>query len=813
MELFPGLTQSMSFFFCKAMDNVVSYHHEFLMPEHLLLSVIDHPEVVRIMRRMKIDQKSMRQELDAWLKQQERIPKEFSHVKPEPSVLFKAMHSSAYLVNLAGGAGVKLNVTHFLTAMLTLPYAEAPFLIDKYIGEQGEKFTRLVGEKFPDEEDPEMKELSKFSPLLANESEGGLSDEELMNEMRAFIESGSSDFDDDDEDGDDGDFWYDDDDDNDEDDGIDNDEYDDPEGWQTGKRHPSDWHKLVTCISDKVDQHNPLIGREKELDRTIQVLCRAEKNNPLHVGEPGVGKTALVFGLAKLINENQVPDRLKGARIYGMDIGQMLAGSQYRGDFEKRIKMVMDGAAKEGNVIIYIDEIHNMIGAGRGSDGGPDASNMLKQYLEAGDIRFIGSTTYEEYNRYMAKSKGIVRRFQQIDIKEPSVDEAIKILEGLQHKYNIYHGVTYRKDALEYAVRASDKYISNRFLPDKAIDLMDEAGAYLEVHPANRQRSYVTKAVIQQILTKVCKIDAAAIKDEDNSALASLRQRMLDKIYGQDTAVDKVVEAVMMAKAGLIDDDKPMASLLFVGPTGVGKTEVARVLARELGIELVRFDMSEYTEKHAVAKLIGSPAGYVGYEDGGQLTDAIRKTHNCVLLLDEIEKAHSDIYNILLQVMDYARLTDNKGQKADFRNVILIMTSNAGAQYASQANIGFAGNVSRGQAMLAQVKKTFRPEFINRLSDTVVFHDMDRHMAELILDKKLAQLADKLSAKGVSIELTPQAREHLLKWGFTKEYGAREMDRVIGNRLKPVLMKALLFGKLKKGGKAVVKLEGKELVI
>ena len=813
MELFPGLTQSMSFFFCKAMDNVVSYHHEFLMPEHLLLSVIDHPEVARIMRRMKIDQKSMRQELDAWLKQQERIPKEFSHVKPEPSVLFKAMHSSAYLVNLAGGAGVKLNVTHFLTAMLTLPYAEAPFLIDKYIGEQGEKFTRLVGEKFPDEEDPEMKEFSKFSPLLANESEGGLSDEELMNEMRAFIESGSSDFDDDDEDGDDGDFWYDDDDDNDEDDGIDNDEYDDPEGWQTGKRHPSDWHKLVTCISDKVNQHNPLIGREKELDRTIQVLCRAEKNNPLHVGEPGVGKTALVFGLAKLINENQVPDRLKGARIYGMDIGQMLAGSQYRGDFEKRIKMVMDGAAKEGNVIIYIDEIHNMIGAGRGSDGGPDASNMLKQYLEAGDIRFIGSTTYEEYNRYMAKSKGIVRRFQQIDIKEPSVDEAIKILEGLQHKYNIYHGVTYRKDALEYAVRASDKYISNRFLPDKAIDLMDEAGAYLEVHPANRQRSYVTKAVIQQILTKVCKIDAAAIKDEDNSALASLRQRMLDKIYGQDTAVDKVVEAVMMAKAGLIDDDKPMASFLFVGPTGVGKTEVARVLARELGIELVRFDMSEYTEKHAVAKLIGSPAGYVGYEDGGQLTDAIRKTPNCVLLLDEIEKAHSDIYNILLQVMDYARLTDNKGQKADFRNVILIMTSNAGAQYASQANIGFAGNVSRGQAMLAQVKKTFRPEFINRLSDTVVFHDMDRHMAELILDKKLAQLADKLSAKGVSIELTPQTREHLLKWGFTKEYGAREMDRVIGNRLKPVLMKALLFGKLKKGGKAVVKLEGKELVI
>ena len=749
-----GLTRYMSALMDDALKQARFFDHEFIMPEHLLLALLRQFSFCQALQEEDVDCMKMHEDLVNWLAKQERVPSSIKYL-PEPSSLFKTMFGTACA--LAVTADRKLvHVTHFVQAMLGLQNSEAAFLLGKAIGDRQGEFLASV---------------DSFYPLEGDASDTGIMSDEM------------------------------------------DDEYDDDYD-EEGRNMPDDWHQLVTCISRKVDEHNPLIGREQELDRTIQVLCRAEKNNPLHIGEPGVGKTALVYGLAKLINEDKVPDRLKGARIYSMDIGQMLAGAQYRGDFEKRIKLVMAGAANEGNVIIYIDEIHNIIGAGRGSDGSLDASNMLKQYLEAGDIRFIGSTTYEEYNRYMSKSKSITRRFQQIDIKEPSEEETIKILEGLQYKYNKYHGVTYRKDALEYAVHASAKYISNRCLPDKAIDLIDEAGAYLEVHPVEyRQRSYVTKAIIQQILTKVCKIDAAAIKDENNDSLATLRQRILDKIYGQDKAVDKVVEAVMMAKAGLVDDDKPMASLLFVGPTGVGKTEVAKQLAKELGIELVRFDMSEYTEKHTVAKLIGSPAGYVGYEDGGLLTDAIRKTPNCVLLLDEIEKAHSDIYNILLQVMDYACLTDNKGQKADFRNVILIMTSNAGAQYASQANVGFNSNVSRGDAMLAQVKKTFKPEFINRLSDMVVFNDMDKHMAELILHKKLRQLDEKLAVKGVSLSLTDTAFEQMLKWGFTKEYGAREMDRVIGNRLKPLLVKALLFGKLKKGGQGIVDFDGKELII
>lgn len=574
----------------------------------------------------------------------------------------------------------------------------------------------------------------------------------------------------------------------------------DDSAYEEETEHGALWEQFAVCINDALDGVNPLIGREDELERTMQILCRKDKNNPMHIGEPGVGKTAITYGLARLINEDNVPKPLRNARIFALDLGSLLAGTQYRGDFEKRFKHVMDSILEEENPIVYIDEIHNIVGAGAVNGGSFDISNMLKPYLADGRIRFIGATTYEEYKKHFEKSKSLVRRFQNIDIQEPTVADTVKILEGLRENYERYHDVKYEKGIFEYVAEMASKYINERFLPDKAIDLIDEAGAYRRMYPIDQKSQTVNKALIDEIIAKTCNIPKQTVESDETQTLSTLEERMKKRIYGQNAALSQVVNAVKFSRAGLLEEGKPLASLLFVGPTGVGKTEIARSLADELGIRLVRFDMSEYEEKHAVAKLIGAPAGYVGYEEGGLLTEEVRKHPHCVLLLDEIEKAHADIYNVLLQIMDYATLTDNQGRKADFRNVIVIMTSNAGASRIGKHGIGFQAQDVRAEVIMEEVKRIFQPEFRNRLTKIVVFHAMDDKMAEQIVTKKLDGLQEMLAKKKVRFTADTAAKMLVKTKGVSTEFGAREIDRVIGGTIKPLLVDEILFGRLKKGG-------------
>ena len=571
--------------------------------------------------------------------------------------------------------------------------------------------------------------------------------------------------------------------------------------------------QYAVCINDEVKNSCPLIGREAELERTMQVLCRRQKNNPLHVGEPGVGKTAITYGLAARINEGRVPEKLKNARIYGIDLGSMLAGTQFRGDFEKRLKAVMEELKEEENPILYIDEIHNLVGAGAVNGGSMDASNLLKPYLTDGKLKFIGATTYEEYKKYFSKDKSLVRRFQNIDIKEPTVEETVEILNGLKPYYEKFHHVRYQKGTMEHAASLSEQYINERYLPDKAIDLIDEAGAYLELHPKNKKIQVVDKKLVEEVLAKICRIPKQTVEMEERQKLARLERELKGRVFGQEAAVDQLTNAIKLSKAGLSEENKPVGSLLFVGPTGVGKTELAKSVAEVLGIRLVRFDMSEYAEKHTVAKLIGSPAGYVGYEEGGLLTEAIRKNPHCVLLLDEIEKAHSDIYNILLQIMDYATLTDNQGRKADFRSVILIMTSNAGAEKADRASIGFGGRQLNEEGITDEVKRVFRPEFRNRLDRIIIFRPLDAAMADRIVGKEFGNLARKAAEKNVELTLSRACRKYLAAKGVSREYGAREIKRIIGQEIKPLLVDEMLFGRLKKGGSCEIDYDGVKIRI
>lgn len=550
------------------------------------------------------------------------------------------------------------------------------------------------------------------------------------------------------------------------------------------------------ALAGKID---PLIGRNAELERAVQVLVRRRKNNPLLVGEAGVGKTAIAEGLAYRIVTGEVPDVIKDATIYSLDMGGLLAGTKYRGDFEKRFKSLLNEIIKQEDAILFIDEIHTIVGAGAASGGVMDASNLLKPLLSSGDLKCIGSTTYQEYKNIFEKDRALVRRFQKIDVAEPSVEDTTRILMGLRERYEEHHGIRYTQPAIRAAAELSAKYINERHLPDKAIDVIDEAGASQRLLPPSKRKKNIGVSDIESIIAKIARIPAQSVSQTDQTMLEKLDAKLKMVVFGQDEAIDSLVAAIRLSRSGLGGDNKPVGSFLFAGPTGVGKTEVTQQLAKAMGVELLRFDMSEYMERHAVSRLIGAPPGYVGYEQGGLLTEAVIKNPYSVVLLDEIEKAHSDIFNILLQVMDNGTLTDNNGRKADFRNVVVVMTTNAGVRETVRKSMGFRQQDHSFDA-LAEIKKVFTPEFRNRLDATVWFNHLNRDVILQVVDKFICELQAQLDRKGVSLELNNEAREWLTDHGYDKAMGARPMTRIIQEHLKKPLANEILFGRLTKGG-------------
>lgn len=567
-------------------------------------------------------------------------------------------------------------------------------------------------------------------------------------------------------------------------------------------------HLNQLATDGKID---PLIGREHEVERVIQILCRRRKNNPLLVGEAGVGKTAIAEGLAKRIVDGQVPDILAKAQVYSLDMGALLAGTKYRGDFEQRLKAVLKQLLEDPNAILFIDEIHTLIGAGSASGGTLDASNLLKPALSSGNLKCIGATTYSEYRTVFEKDSALSRRFQKIDVVEPSIAETIEILKGLKSRFESHHGVKYTSTALTTAVELSAKYINDRHLPDKAIDVIDEAGAAQRIAPKSKQKKTIGKPEIEEIIAKIARIPARNVSSDDRNQLRTLDRDLKSVVFGQDKAIEALATAIKMARSGLGSPTKPIGSFLFSGPTGVGKTEVAKQLAFILGVELLRFDMSEYMERHAVSRLIGAPPGYVGFDQGGLMTEAITKQPYSVLLLDEIEKAHPDIFNVLLQVMDHGTLTDNNGRKADFRNVVIIMTTNAGAAELSKTSIGFTTDKKAGDEM-AEIKRIFTPEFRNRLDAMISFAPLDENVIMRVVDKFLLQLEVQLGEKKVEVTFTDALKKYLAKKGFDPLMGARPMSRLIQDTIRRSLADELLFGKLASGGKVTIDIDADDKV-
>lgn len=586
-------------------------------------------------------------------------------------------------------------------------------------------------------------------------------------------------------------------------DGFDDEEF--PGGPTSGqKAKPLESFTTELVALAKEGKIDPIVGRSAEIERTIQVLCRRKKNNPLYVGEPGVGKTALAEGLALKISEGDVPDVLKDAKVFALDMGSVLAGTRYRGDFEQRFKAIITDLKKEENAILFIDEIHTIVGAGSVQGGSMDASNILKPALAAGELRCIGSTTYSEYKAAFERDRALARRFQKIEIGEPTVEETFQILKGLKRFYEEHHGVKYSNESLRTASELAGKYINDRYLPDKAIDVIDEVGASVKLLPENKRPKKISVQMVENTIARMAKIPPKTVVADEKLRLKSLREDLKKVIFGQDEAIDKVVDAIQISRAGLGHQTKPVGSFLFSGPTGVGKTEVSKQLAEILGVEFIRFDMSEYAEPHTVSRLIGAPPGYVGFDQGGLLTEAIMRTPHAVLVLDEIEKAHPNLFNLLLQVMDSATLTDNNGKKADFRNVILIMTTNAGARELSSGGVGFRNaSDTKGNAK-GVIERTFTPEFRNRLDAWVPFKPLDIDIIKLIVDKFIKELNGQLAEKRVLVQLTEPAREWLAKNGFDPRYGARPMSRLIHDKIKQPLANEILFGKLAGGGSVLV---------
>lgn len=735
----------------RALALATERRHEMATLEHLLLSLIEDPDALSVLRACDVSVDQLREDLNVFLEEELNDLRSDKPVEPSPTSGFQRVIQRA-AIHVQSSGREEVTGGNVLVALFSERESHAVYFL------QVQEMSRLDA-------------VNYISHGIAKVP--GLSEERDVH-------------------------------------GVDDDDAEaDGEGSED-KAKALDTYCVNLNDKARDGKIDPLIGRQEELDRTIQVLCRRSKNNPLYIGDPGVGKTAIAEGLALHIVNKQVPEVLDEAIVYSLDMGALLAGTRYRGDFEERLKAVVKELEARPHAILFIDEIHTVIGAGATSGGAMDASNLLKPSLANGTLRCIGSTTYKEYRGHFEKDRALVRRFQKIDIVEPSIEDAIKILRGLKPYYEEHHKVRYTHDALVSAVELSVRYIGDRKLPDKAIDVIDEVGASRMLLPASKRRKTVTVKDVEDTVAKIARIPPKSVSSDDKETLRNLERDLKRMVFGQDVAIDQLSSAIKLARAGLREPEKPIGSYLFSGPTGVGKTEVARQLSRTLGVEIIRFDMSEYMERHSVSRLIGAPPGYVGFDQGGLLTDGVDQHPHCVLLLDEIEKAHPDLFNILLQVMDHGKLTDNNGKTIDFRNVILIMTTNAGATDLAKNAMGFGRDSRMGEDKEA-IEKLFTPEFRNRLDAVVPFASLSTNVMGKVVDKFIMQLEAQLEDRGVEIQLTPSARKWLGKKGYEPLFGARPLGRVIQEHIKKPLAEELLFGKLINGGMVKVKVDDGKL--